>query len=77
MSQKQLNVRMEEATFDVIEAAAFVQGVSLPEIIRPQVEALAESLSRDHSIQTALRARAEHRAARSGKLSSLSERHRD
>lgn len=77
MAQKQLNVRMDDATFDVLEAAAFVRGASLPDVIRPQIEALAESLVDDHAIKTALRAREEHRAAKAGKLSSIGSRYRD
>lgn len=77
MSQKQLNVRLDEATFDVLEAAAFVRGASLPDIIRPQIEALAETLAQEHAIQTALRARQEHRAAKTGKLASIRPRQVD
>lgn len=77
MAQKQLNVRMDDATFDVLEAAAFVRGASLPDLIRPQIEALARSLADEHAIKTALRAREEHRATNSGKLSSLRSRHQD
>jgi hypothetical protein len=62
---------MEEETFDVLEAAAFVYGASLPDIIRPEIEALAETLRQEHAVQTALRARAEHSASKSGKLSPL------
>lgn len=74
LGQKQLNVRMDAANFDVLEAAAFVYGTSLPDLIRPHIEALIEGLVREHAVQTALRAREEHRAARTGKLSSLRQR---
>jgi hypothetical protein len=67
---------MEDDTFDVLEAAAFVRGLSLPEVIRPQIEALVNSLVDDHAIKTALRARQEHRATTEGKLSSIA-RHQD
>ncbi|MFI4990327.1 MAG: hypothetical protein ACHQHO_05365 [Solirubrobacterales bacterium] len=77
MAQKQLNVRMDDATFDVLEAAAFVRGASLPDLIRPQIEALADSLAGEHAIKTALLAREEHRAAKTGKLSPLRSRHQD
>ncbi|HEY2536632.1 MAG TPA: hypothetical protein VGI24_06590 [Solirubrobacteraceae bacterium] len=62
---------MDETTFDVLEAASFVHGISLPDIIRPQIDALAQQLARELAIQTALRAREEHRASQAGKLSSL------
>jgi hypothetical protein len=74
MAQRQLNVRLDEETFSLLEAAAFVEGSSLPEIIRPQLEALAQAYSRQHAVKTAIRAREEHRASRTGKLSSLSSR---
>jgi hypothetical protein len=68
---------MDEGTFDVLEAAAFVHGASLPDIIRPEIEALADALIQELAVQTALRARQEHRASQSGKLSSLSPRRQD
>jgi hypothetical protein len=74
MAQRQLNVRLDEKTFSVLEAAAFVEGTSLPDVIRPQLEALAERFSREHAVETALRAREEHRASQAGKLSSLKSR---
>ncbi|HLL92836.1 MAG TPA: hypothetical protein VK252_07830 [Solirubrobacteraceae bacterium] len=74
MAQRQLNVRMDQATFDTLEAAAFLEGVSLPEVIRPLIEKLAAELASDHAVQIALRAREESRAARSGKLTRLPSR---
>jgi hypothetical protein len=62
---------MDQDAFDVLEAAAFVQGASLPDLIRPHIEALTASLVQEHAVQTALRAREEHRAARTGKLSPI------
>ena len=57
--------------FDVLEAAAFIDGVSLPEIIRPVLDALAHDLAADPTVQMALRAREERSATRSGKLTRL------
>jgi hypothetical protein len=77
MPQRQLNVRMDGGTFDLLEAAAFVEGISLPEVIRPVIEALANELGADPAVQLALRAREERAAARSGKLTRLPTRHRN
>jgi hypothetical protein len=62
---------MDAAKFDVLEAAAFIDGVSLPEIIRPVLDALATDLVADPTVQLALRAREERSATRSGKLARL------
>lgn len=74
MSQRQLNIRTDETTFSTLEAAAFVEAVSLPDLIRPQLELLASRLIEEQAVQTALRAREEHRALRAGKLTSLPSR---
>jgi len=77
MSQRQLNVRLDAATFDILEAAAFIDGVSLPDVIRPVIDALASELGTDPAVQLALRAREERSAARSGKLTRLPSRQED
>ncbi len=71
MAHRQLNIRLDAAKFDVLEAAAFIDGVSLPEIIRPVLDALASKLAADPTVQLALRAREERSATRSGKLARL------
>jgi hypothetical protein len=74
VAQRQLNIRVDGVKFDVLEAAAFIDGVSLPEIIRPVLDALANDLAADPTVQLALRAREERSATRSGKLTRLSPR---
>jgi hypothetical protein len=74
MAQRQLNVRVDAATFDALEAAAFVEGVSLPDVIRPHIETFARALALERPVQNALRAREEHRAFNTGKLSVLQSR---
>ncbi len=76
MAQRQVNVRVDDATFGVLEAAAFLEGASLPDLIRPRIEAAARDYADEHAVQTALRAREEHLATRAGKLSSLRSRPR-
>lgn len=71
MPQRQLNIRIDAATFATLEAAAFVEGLSLPDVIRPELEVLAEQLADDQAVQTALRAREERQASRAGKLTPL------
>jgi hypothetical protein len=77
MGQKQLNVRLSEDIFDVLEAMAFIEGVSLPDVIRPVIEGLAAEARSEPAIQLALRARAERLAVRSGKLSRIPSRGAD
>jgi hypothetical protein len=74
LAARQLNLRIDSDTFDVLEAVAFLEGLSLPELIRPAVENLAKELRADPAVQLALRARAERTATRSGKLTRLSAR---
>jgi hypothetical protein len=74
LPQRQLNIRLDETTFATLEAAAFVEGMSLPDIIRPELEALAAQLTDDQAVQTALRAREERQASRAGKLTPLRSR---
>jgi uncharacterized protein (DUF1778 family) len=57
MPQRQLNIRLDAAKFDVLEAAAFIEGVSLPEVIRPVLDSLALELAADPTVQLALWAR--------------------
>lgn len=71
MPQRQLNIRLDEATFATLEAAAFVEGLSLPDVIRPELETLAVQLADDQAVRTALRAREERLASRTGKLTPL------
>ncbi len=71
MAQKQLNVRVDETTLHLLEAVAFVWGVSLPDVVRPYLEELARELAGEHAVQTAIRAREERAASQAGKLSSL------
>jgi hypothetical protein len=51
MGQKQLNVRLSEDIFDVLEAMAFIEGVSLPDVIRPVIEGLAAEARSEPAIQ--------------------------
>ncbi|HSZ15329.1 MAG TPA: hypothetical protein VK790_14940 [Solirubrobacteraceae bacterium] len=71
VAQRQLNIRVDAAMFDVLEAAAFIDGMSLPELIRPILDDLAKDLAADPAVQLALRAREERSATRSGKLTRL------
>jgi hypothetical protein len=63
MPQKQLNVRVDEETLDVLEAAAFTKRASLPDIVRPFLEELARTLREEPAVRTALVARGQRTAA--------------
>jgi len=72
MAQRQINVRLPIETVEVLETAAYLEGMSsVPELIRTIVDLEAARLRRDPHVQEVLRARAERAAMREGKLSSL------
>jgi hypothetical protein len=77
MAQRQINVRLPIETIEVLETAAYLEGMSsVPELIRKIVDLEAGRLRRDPHVQEVLRARAERAAMREGKLSSLEARRR-
>jgi hypothetical protein len=60
---KQINVRLDEDTLGVLEAAAFVKHTSLPELVRPHLEDIARRFRDELPVRTALRSRKEQEAA--------------
>lgn len=72
MSQRQVNVRLEADIVDVLAAAAFIDGVSTGELLRPYLRSLADELARDPQVMAAVRARRERAAIHEGKLQNLS-----
>ncbi len=73
MSQRQINIRLSSEVVDVLEAAAFARRMSVPELLKPLIEAEADALRASSAIQAALRGRAEWEAREAGTLSSLDE----
>ena len=72
MSMRQVNIRIPEEEAIVLDAAAFVDGISsITEYLRPVVSQIVEELRDDSAVQTAVRLRVERAATKEGKLSSL------
>jgi hypothetical protein len=74
MAQVQINVRVPEEVARVLEAAAFVEYISLAELVRSHMEAAAADFAQQPAVRTALRAREEREATDSGKLRALPSR---
>lgn len=59
MAQSQVNVRLDSRKLETLEAAAFVDGRSVGDLIRAAVEDLADLLQDDVAVQLAIQARDE------------------
>ncbi len=60
MAQSQVNVRVDSRKLEILEAAAFVDGRSVSDLVRSAIEELADLLNEEGAVQLALRARDEH-----------------
>ncbi len=72
----QVNLRVDEAALEVLEAAAFARRTSVAELVRGEILALAARLAAEPAVVTALRSREEQQAAAEGKLTSLDRKRR-
>lgn len=72
MATRQINIRLPEDEARILDAAAFVDGLSsVSEVLRPALARLVAELEADPDVQAAVRIRVERTAARQGKLSRL------
>lgn len=60
MAQSQINVRVDSRKLEVLEAAAYVDGRTVGDLVRGAIEDLADSLGEAAAVQLALQARDEH-----------------
>ena len=60
MAQSQVNVRLDSRKLEALEAAAFVDGRSVGDLIRAAIEDLADRLQEEVSVQLAIQARDQH-----------------
>jgi uncharacterized protein (DUF1778 family) len=60
MPQSQVNVRLDSRKLEILEAAAFVDGRSVGELIRDAIEDLADELQEQVAVQLAIQARDQH-----------------
>jgi hypothetical protein len=66
---KQLNLRLDESTWQVLEILAFLEGRSVVDLVRPEIEALAKRRADEPGVRSARRARKESEAFRTGDMS--------
>ena len=71
MAQRQLNLRLDDATWQLLDTGAYLREQTVVDLVRSQIEAFAESLTKESGFQGALRARQENRAAREGTLTPI------
>jgi hypothetical protein len=68
MPGRQLNIRFTEEQSEVLAAAAVIQGVSLPNLVRPVINDLVEGLRQDTAVVGLLSLRRDRqRAAEAGR----------
>lgn len=75
MATRQINIRLPEDEARVLDAAAFVDGLSsVAEVLRPAITQLIARLQDDPDVLAAARIRLERDAAHQGKLTRLPSR---
>jgi predicted DNA-binding protein len=72
--REQLNIRLPPETFEILEAAAFLESVTVSEYVKDMIERQVTGLRENEAVSQLGRVRAEHAALRSGRLARLDER---
>jgi hypothetical protein len=67
----QLNIRLDTARRDILEAAAFVHSTTATKLVQQLVESAIEDYSRHANVQAALQARVDQVAVDDGKVAQL------
>jgi uncharacterized protein (DUF1778 family) len=76
LAQSQINVRMDSRKLEVLEAAAFVDGRSVGDLVRAAIEDLADSLHDQVPVQLAIQARDQHLRAAKTNVAGFPTKHR-
>ena len=76
MSQRQINIRLPDEEVAVLEAAAFLEGGSLADLVRTALTDRVAGLRTDPRVLDALRLRAERSAEKAGVLRPLDAKRR-
>ena len=76
MAVSQVNVRVDSRKLEVLEAAAFVDGRSVPDLVRTAIEELADQLGEQIAVQLAIQARDEHVRAQKPNVTGFPTKHR-
>ena len=71
MAQRQINIRLDEDEVTVLEAAAFLDGLNVAELVRRLLRNEVTALRQQTDIRELVRHRAERAAARQGVLTPL------
>ena len=61
--QKQVNVRLDEETIELLDAAAWIDGLNLLDEVRTAIQRHAAEVAKDPDVQDALRLRRRRRPA--------------
>jgi hypothetical protein len=70
MANRQLNLRLDESTWETLDLLAFLEEKAIIDLVRPEIEALARR-GGEPGLQSARRARKEHQAFRDASDASL------
>ncbi|MDT7713796.1 MAG: hypothetical protein QOG46_2703 [Pseudonocardiales bacterium] len=76
MAQSQVNIRVDSRKLEILEAAAFVDGRSVGDLVRAAVEDLADRLHEQAAVQLAIQARDTHLRAPKTNLAGFPTKHR-
>ena len=76
MAQSQINVRVDSRKLEILEAAAFVDGRTVGDLVRAAVEDLADALHEKPPVQLAIQARDEHLRTTRSNVAGFPTKHR-
>jgi|GEM_PF-5813534 len=76
MAQSQVNVRLDSRKLETLEAAAFVDGRTVGDLIRAAMEDLADRLQEEVAVQLAIQARDERSRASNPTVVGFPTKHR-
>jgi uncharacterized protein (DUF1778 family) len=76
MAVSQVNIRLDSRKLEILEAAAFVDGRSVPEFVRATIEGLADQLADDPAVLLALQARDERSRRAAPNIAGFPTKHR-
>jgi uncharacterized protein (DUF1778 family) len=74
--QSQINVRIDSRKLEILEAAAFVDGRSVGDLVRAAIHDLADACHEQVPVQLALQARDEHLRTPASNVAGFPTKHR-
>jgi hypothetical protein len=76
VAQSQVNVRLDSRKLETLEAAAFVDGRSVGDLIRAAIEDLADEMQEEVAVQLAIQARDQRQRAPESSVVGFPTKHR-